>query len=173
MDIIFNSLTNNLTKYQMQDLYRKNLIMCDDFTFKVATIPSFAVSEVESTLGKTIHGSEGEFHVNIKNKKDVAFYNHTHYPDLYEQTCPFNGISYDSGYKVRYPIIEGHTIQLYHARILIKEVVRNKGFYYQVLYYHPIGESVIPSKSDEIRYCDTQMGKLNFTPIYKSSGSRC
>jgi hypothetical protein len=47
MAIIFNSKENNITKEQMETLYRNNLIECDDFTFTVATIPDWAVEEAK------------------------------------------------------------------------------------------------------------------------------
>lgn len=46
MAIIFNSKECGITKEEMKLLYRYNLIECNDFTFTVATIPSWAMAQL-------------------------------------------------------------------------------------------------------------------------------
>lgn len=87
MAIIFNSEENGITKEQMQDLYRNNLILCDDHTFTVATIPDWATNEVKSMVDKEIKGITWDCHKEIKLKEDVAKHNSYRYPKLYRQTC--------------------------------------------------------------------------------------
>lgn len=48
MAIIFNSKECGITKEEMKLLYRYNLIECNDFTFTVATIPSWAMEEAKN-----------------------------------------------------------------------------------------------------------------------------
>lgn len=90
MEIIINSKELNITEEQMKKLYKKNLIVCDDYTLTVATIPEWAINEVENLLGIIIDGTETEDYTKVKSKRDVAYYNHCHYPRLYESICDFN-----------------------------------------------------------------------------------
>lgn len=52
MAIIFNSKECGITKEEMKLLYRYNLIECNDFTFTVATIPSWAMEEAKNDFSK-------------------------------------------------------------------------------------------------------------------------
>ena len=54
MAIIFNSKECGITKEEMKLLYRYNLIECNDFTFTVATIPSWAMEEAKNLVGMTL-----------------------------------------------------------------------------------------------------------------------
>ena len=57
MAIIFNSKECGITKEEMKLLYRYNLIECNDFTFTVATIPSWAMEEAKNLIGKDFKGT--------------------------------------------------------------------------------------------------------------------
>ena len=154
MEIIINSKDLNITEEQMKDLYKKNLIVCDDYTLTVATIPEWAINEVENLLGVTIEGTETGDYTKVKNKRDVAYYNHYHYPRLYESICDFNGISYESGYKRRVTIKEGVVIGFNNESVLITEVMKDIGFYYK-------------NETDEVKFCNTMFETLNFVPVYE------
>lgn len=154
MEIIINSKQLNITEEQMKELYKKNLIVCDDYTLTVATIPEWAINEVENLLGIIIDGTETEDYTKVKSKRDVAYYNHYHYPRLYESICDFNGVSYESGYKRKVTIKEGVVIGFNNERVLITEVIKDIGFYYK-------------NETDEVKFCNTMFETLNFVPVYE------
>lgn len=59
MAIIFNSKECGITKEEMKLLYRYNLIECNDFTFTVATIPSWVWKRQKILLEKILKGLVG------------------------------------------------------------------------------------------------------------------
>ena len=154
MEIIINSKKLNIAEEQMKELYKKNLIVCNDYTLTVATIPEWAVSEVEAILKITIKGTETKGYTKVKNKRDVAFYNHYNYPRLYESICDFNGVSYESGYKRRVIIKKGVVIGFNNEYVLITEAMKDVGFYYK-------------NENDEEKFCNTMFETLNFVPVYE------
>lgn len=85
MAIIFNSKENNITKEQMETLYRNNLIECDDFTFTVATIPDWAIEEAKELIKRDFKGTVWNESLVSGNKKTVDQKNKSAYTRLYEE----------------------------------------------------------------------------------------
>lgn len=55
---IINSEKLGISKEQMEELYRKNLIFCDDYDLIITIIPNWAINEVVSILGHEINEFE-------------------------------------------------------------------------------------------------------------------
>lgn len=86
MAIIFNSKECGITKEEMKLLYRHNLIECNDFTFTVATIPSWAMEEAKSLIKKDFKGTGWNDSLVSGSKKAIKLKNQYDHPTLYEKT---------------------------------------------------------------------------------------
>ena len=86
MAIIFNSKECGITKEEMKLLYRYNLIECNDFTFTVATIPSWAMEEAKNLIGKDFKGTGWNDSLVSGSKKAIKLKNQYDHPTLYEKT---------------------------------------------------------------------------------------
>lgn len=85
MAIIFNSKECGITKEEMKLLYRHNLIECNDFTFTVATIPSWAMEEAKNLIGKDFKGTGWNDSLVSGSKKAIKLKNQYDHPTLYEK----------------------------------------------------------------------------------------
>lgn len=86
MAIIFNSKENNITKEQMETLYKNNLIECNDFTFTVATIPDWAIEEAKELIKRDFKGTGWNDSLASASKRAVELKNKSAYPKLYDKT---------------------------------------------------------------------------------------
>lgn len=85
MAIIFNSKECGITEKQMKNLYRNNLIECNDFTFTVATIPNWAIEEAKALVEKSFEGVAWNESLVSGSKKLIELKNKSDYPKLYEE----------------------------------------------------------------------------------------
>lgn len=85
MQDIFNSKENDISKEQMETLYRNNLIECNDFTFTVATIPNWAIKEAKGLIKRDFKGTIWRESLVSGSKKAVELKNKSSYPKLYEK----------------------------------------------------------------------------------------
>lgn len=67
-------------------LNRYNLIECNDFTFTVATIPSWAMEEAKNLIGKDFKGTGWNDSLVSGSKKAIKLKNQYDHPTLYEKT---------------------------------------------------------------------------------------
>lgn len=87
MAIIFNSKAIGITQDEMKKLYRNNLIICNDFSFTMATVPDWAIDEANELIKKEIKGRYWDENILIpENKIAIEKYNKESYPGLYEKT---------------------------------------------------------------------------------------
>ena len=81
---IFNS--KRVWRHKKISLYECNLIECNDFTFTVATIPSWAMEEAKNLIGKDFKGTGWNDSLVSGSKKAIKLKNQYDHPTLYEKT---------------------------------------------------------------------------------------
>lgn len=85
MVYLFNSKVEGLTESEMKLLYKNNLILCNDYTLEIASIPDWALDEVESILKRKITTARFfKGYRTPRNKIDMSLRNHYDYPRLYD-----------------------------------------------------------------------------------------
>lgn len=85
MAIIFSRKDCGITEEQMKELYRNNLIVCNDIGLNVAEIPDWAIDEAGKLIGKDFYGIISEKGMFPQNKSEVTAKNRYDYPKMYKR----------------------------------------------------------------------------------------